>query len=167
MYSWFITTSCYRPGRKYLNSLGGLAAELERYVSKRNTMRIKYITTDLNLKSKEDLSQLAANLCHDESPHLNEWVNNTYELRLGGIGIENSPANDIELFCKRIESLTVETKKLWNNCESRILDIAFEGGDNPNNLTSLLPEELILRLGKLKLGIEITIYHTGLYPHLE
>lgn len=130
-------------------------------------MRIKYITTDLNLKSKEDLSQLALNLCRDESPHLNEWVNNTFELRLGGIGIDNLPAKDIELFCVRIESLTLENKKVWNNCESRILDIAFEGGDTPNNLTSLLDEQLLLRISKLKLGIEITIYHTGLYAHLE
>jgi hypothetical protein len=130
-------------------------------------MRIKYITTDLNLESKEDLSQLATNLCHDESPHLNEWVNNTYKLRLGGIGIQNSPVNDIEIFCERIESLSVENEELWNNCESRILDIAFEGGDEPNNLTSLLDEGLLLRISKLKLGIEITIYSTGLYSHLE
>jgi hypothetical protein len=130
-------------------------------------MRIKYITTDLNLKSKEDLSQLSTNLCHDESPHLNEWVNKTYELRLGGIGIEKSPANDIELFCNRVEALSIENQKLWENCESRILDIAFEGGDTPNNLTSLLDEHLIYRIGKLKLGIEITIYHNGLYKHLE
>jgi hypothetical protein len=130
-------------------------------------MRIKYITTDLNLESEEDLSHLATNLCHDESPHLNELVNNTYKLRLGGIGIQNSPVNDIEIFCERRESLSVENEELWNNCESRILDIAFEGGDEPNNLTSLLDEGLLLRISKLKLGIEITIYSTGLYSHLE
>jgi hypothetical protein len=130
-------------------------------------MSIKYITTDLNLKSKEDLSELAKNLCIDENPHLNEWVNDLYELRIGGTGIDNIPSNDIELFCKKIESLTAKNIVIWNNCESRILDIAFEGGDTPNNLTSLLSEQLILRLSKLKLGIEITIYHTGLYAHLD
>jgi hypothetical protein len=86
---------------------------------------------------------------------------------LGGIGIQNSPVNDIEIFCERIESLSVENEERWNNCESRILDIAFEGGDKPNNLTSLLDEGLLLRISKLKLGIEITIYSTGLYSHLE
>ena len=121
----------------------------------------------MNLKSKEDLSELAKNLCVDENPHLNEWVNDLYELRLGGIGIGNLPSNDIELFCTRIEALTAKSIAIWKNCESRILDIAFKGGDTPNNLTSLLDEQLILRLSKLKLGIEITIYHTGLYSHLD
>lgn len=130
-------------------------------------MSIKYITTDLNLKSKEDLSELAKNLCKDENPHLNEWVNDFYELRLGGTGIENLPSNDIELFCTRIEALTEKNIEIWKKCESRILDIAFEGGDTPNNLTSPLDEQLIFRLSKLKLGIEITIYHTGLYAHLD
>lgn len=130
-------------------------------------MAIKYITTDLNLKSNEDLSDLAINLCEDESPHLNEWVKNSYELRVGGIGIENTPTDDIELFCVKIEALTTKSKELWYNCESRILDLAFEGGDTPNNLTSLLDEKIISRISKLKLGIEITIYHTGLYSHLD
>ncbi len=130
-------------------------------------MRIKYITTDLNLESKEDLSQLAISLCRDESPHLNEWVNTTYNLRLGGIGHKNSTVNDIEIFCDRIESLSEDAKELWNNCESRILDIGFGSGMEPNNLTTLLPEELIRRISKLKLSIEITIYNAGLYSHLD
>jgi hypothetical protein len=130
-------------------------------------MQIKYITTDLNLISKEDLSELAKNLCKDDDPHLNEWVNDTYELRLGGTGVKNTPSKDIELFCSKIEELNSECSEFWKNCESRIFDIAFEGGDTPNNLTSLLNEQLILRLSKLKLGIEITIYHTGLYAHLD
>ena len=130
-------------------------------------MPIKYITTDLNLKSKEDLSVLAKGLCKDDAPNLNEWVNGTYELRLGSTGIDKKPSQDIELFCNRVEALPKRAKEVWANCESRILDIAFEGGDTPNNLTSLIDEKQILRLSKLKLGIEITIYHTGLYSHLD
>ncbi len=130
-------------------------------------MPIQYITTDLNIESKEDLSKLAIDLCNGESPHLNEWVDTTYNLRLGGSGFDNSPVNDIEIFCKKIESLSADNKILWNNSLSRILDIAFESGDEPNNLTSLLPEALITRISKLKLSIEITIYRTGLYSHIE
>jgi len=131
-------------------------------------MAIKYIATDLNLKSKFDLSELAKHLlCKDVSPHLNEWVNNKYELRLGGNAFNNSPSDDIELYCHKIETLNGTNKERWENCESRVLDIAFEGGETPNNLTSLLDEKLILRLSKLKLGLEITIYQTGLYAHLD
>ncbi len=130
-------------------------------------MSIKYITTDLNLKSKEDLSELANDLCANNSPNLNEWVNGIYELRLGSTEIDKQPFKDIEFFCRGIEALPKRVQEAWANCDSRILDIAFEGGDTPNNLTSLIDENVILRLSKLKLGIEITIYHTGLYSHLD
>ncbi len=126
-------------------------------------MPIQYITTDLELKSNENLNQMVQELCAEDSPYLNQWVEDSYCVVVGGTGIEKAPEDDIEKFCERIEALSFASKRLWASCTIRILDIAFESGDEPKRLTYQLPAKLINRINNLKMGIAITIYPVGAY----
>lgn len=126
-------------------------------------MQIKYITTDLELKSNENLNKLALELCAGDVPHLNQWVDDVYRVVIGGTGIAKTPEDDVIDFCKKIDALSIESKKLWDTCTSRVLDMAFESGKEPTSITYLLPADLIQCMNQLKLGVAITIYPVGAY----
>ncbi len=131
-------------------------------------MKIQYITTDFEFESTENLNPIIQEIGDELVLQLNEWVNGEYCVSFSGTGSEtyNEPEQTINEFCHLIESLSNESRKLWNSCAKRIADIAFESGHEPNHATYNLSEILIERLNKLKIGVAITIYPVGHYQLL-
>ena len=130
-------------------------------------MEIKYITTDFDIESNENLTQLVQELEKYMVPQLNKWVGKIYKASFHGPGIHSAPRETIEEFCDHIENLSEASRYLFNSSKKRIADIAFESGEEPNHITHDLPAPLICRLNALKIGIAITIYPINSYPHLE
>jgi hypothetical protein len=132
-------------------------------------MKIQYITTDFEFESTEDLNPIVQEIGEELVPQLNEWVNGKYCVSFSGTGSEiyDGPEQTIIEFCNLIERLSKDSQKLWNGCIKRVADIAFESGSEPNHITYNLSESLIVRLGRLKIGIAITIYPIGHYQFEE
>ena len=126
-------------------------------------MEAKYITTDFEFESSENLSNLVLELEESLVPQLNQFVGEKYCVSLSGTGSEiyNQPEQTIIEFCGLIENISEPSQELWRSCSKRLAYIAFESGSE--NVTYTLSESLISRLEKLKIGIEITIYPLGKY----
>ncbi len=128
-------------------------------------MKIRYITTDLDFESRNDLSSIIQELGEQALPNHNDWVGKKYFVSLASPSDYNEPEDSISEFCDLIEGLSDNSKKLWQGCTKRVVDVAFESGKIPNNLTCHLSEKLINRLSSLKLSVAITIYPVGHYAH--
>ena len=131
-------------------------------------MKIRYITADLDLVSKTDLSPIIEEIGDKKyCAHCNERINDEYRISLGGAPVCEVPEITIVDFCKLIEGLSDESMRLWNGCNKRVIDMAFESGKEPRSITYNLQEELITRLSKLGLSIAITVYPIGAYSYNE
>ncbi len=128
-------------------------------------MEIRYITTDLDFESKKDLSPIVRELGDQALPNHNDWINGKYFVVLASPAEHGEPEKTIAEFCDSIEGLSEKSQKLWQGCNKRVADIAFESGEFPNNLSCQLSESLIARLNTLKISIVITIYPVGHYSH--
>ncbi|KAF0144933.1 MAG: hypothetical protein FD156_1504 [Nitrospirae bacterium] len=127
--------------------------------------KIQYITTDLEFESAENLDSIVQELGDSIVIQLNQWVDGKYRVSLSGSGSELrfSPEQTINEFCDEIEKLSASSKALWDRCINRVADIAFESGSEPNHLTYHLSANLISRLERLKIAVDITIYPIGTY----
>ena len=130
-------------------------------------MKIKYITTDLEFESKEDLDLIVKEFGDEVCPHLNERIEGVYRVALGGAFSYNYPEKTVERFCELIDGLSDQSKSLWKTCCQRVLDIAFESGTKPKSVTYQLPAELVRRVSKLGISIAVTIYPVGSYSVAE
>ncbi len=130
-------------------------------------MDIKYITTDLEIESSEDLIGIVQELGDSMVIQLNQWVDGTYRVSVSGTGSELNftPEQTINEFCDAIDKLSENSQALWHRCIARVADIAFESGNEPNHLTYHLPASLINRLSGLRVSIAITIYPIGTYSY--
>jgi hypothetical protein len=130
-------------------------------------MKIQYITADLEFESKKDLDPIVKEFGDEVSPHLNERIGDVYRVALGGAFSYSFPEQTVERFCELIDGLSEQSKKLWETCDKRVLDIAFESGTEPKSITYQLPADLVRRVSKLGLGIAVTIYPVCSYSFAE
>ena len=135
-------------------------------VNKDQNMKIRYVTTDLDFESQEDLSPIVLEFGNQALPSHNNWTNDKYFVVLASASNHDEPEKTIAEFCDLIEGLSSKSKKKWYRCQKRVADIAFESGETPNNLSCQLSESLISRLNTLKISIVITIYPIGHYSYL-
>lgn len=125
-------------------------------------MDIRYITVDLELDSKTDMSTVVTELGDFISVHLNQWVGEDYRVAVG-VNMGEGPESDISALCSLIEGFSTKSKSLWSTCHRRVVDIAFESGDEPTCLTFEIPPQLIGRMAILGLSAAVTIYQVGFY----
>lgn len=130
-------------------------------------MKIQYITTDLEFDSKENLDLIVNEFGDEVCPHLNEQIDDVYRVALGGAFSYSHPEQTVERFCKLIEGLSEQSKRLWKTCIRRVLDIAFESGTEPKSVTYGLPAGLVRRVSDLGMSIAVTIYPVGSYSIME
>lgn len=123
-------------------------------------MKIEYLTTDFECESTENLNALAHELGDALAIQLNQWVDGVYSVSLSGTSSElfDQPEKTIHQFCDLVESLSENSRKLWQGCIKRVADIGFKSGNEPGHVTYQLPADLIRRLETLKIGIAVTIY---------
>ena len=126
-------------------------------------MTISYITTDLECESASNVSSLVVEFGEKVIVHLNDWVGEGYRVAVGLADTDTTPADAVSFYCSLVENLTDVSKALWKGCTRRVVDIAFEGGTEPECQSFELPEAVIQRAAALDLSIVITIYRAGAY----
>ena len=126
-------------------------------------MNIRYITSDLELNSKENISSIVDEFGDKVLIHLNERIDNIHQVALGSILDHQNPEETANNFCTLIEGLSEQSRQLWKTCNRRVLDIAFESGTKPESISYQLPIKLINKISKLGISIVITIYSVGTY----
>lgn len=121
-------------------------------------MEIKYINTDLDIRSKQAISKII------EAFGKKVWVlhhgkikgyqHAVFEIRRGS----GSADKTINYFCKLVEELPEEVRAIWDGCRSRTLDIGYESGTSLNYLGSEIKASTIQRVAGIGASILITIY---------
>lgn len=125
-------------------------------------MNIRYITGDMDFFSKVDLDFIVQEIGEKYCAHANGWINGEYQVSLGGISC-SEPEDTIADFCELVENLSPKSRSLWSDCSSRVIDIAFESGNEPRSVTYQVSQDLMNRLNKLQISIAITLYPVGAY----
>ena len=123
-------------------------------------MRIRYLNTDLDLSSKEDLRPLARALIRQGVYKLSvdqasnrKWYA-TFELDTVG----RRPNVHVNGILKAIESLRGKARTLWDNCTLRELNIGYDSGVKPWHVSHAISTRLLERMAKVGLSLRITIY---------
>ena len=121
-------------------------------------MNIQFLNVDLEIESQQDISlivkELKQNVCilHHEKQQ---------DYHFARLEIDRDVANadkTINYFCDLIENFSEEARKIWDSCCTRIFDIGYESGMNPNYFTSKINALTIKRIANIDASINITIY---------
>ena len=122
-------------------------------------MEIRYINTDLEIESKEDLT-----------PIIEAFGENAFVLHHGPIeGLNHAsfelsdddssdPNEVINRYCDLIENLPTPARKIWDNCTTRIMDIGVESGSSPHNFRFEVQQRTISRVSGIGASLVVTIY---------
>lgn len=121
-------------------------------------MNVRYLNTDLEIESKNDLSKIVQEFGEDVIVlHCGEARG--YQLASFEIpGTTASADETINYFCALVEELTKEAREVWEGCCSRVMDVGYESGTSPHNLRSEIRASTIQRVAAIGASIVITIY---------
>ncbi len=122
-------------------------------------MKHRYIATDLELESKEDLDVIVKEFGEEFFAYQNEKIEDIYFVGLSGVMNSIKPEQTVEKYCNIIEKFPKTLQNLWKTCGKKVLDIGFECRDDIQHVEKIeIPSELIKRVSNLDLRIIITIY---------
>lgn len=125
-------------------------------------MDIIYLNTDLELRSRRELSPILSAFGRAVSLMYNGKAGSGYLLSVETQATNRYPDRAINRFCDLVESLSKVHRKLWGACQSRILDIGFDSGTTAGSKSNCYRAQLspsaISRAAKLGMAITITIY---------
>lgn len=132
-----------------------------------------FINVDLELESNESVQPLVEELSEntyslycsdiDEMANLELNINEIngidfYELYndekdlVGGVDLH------IVEFCKLIENLSDESRKIWDKCHRKEFDVGFQSGNTKKSFNTLIQAETIKRCAELGATIGIKVY---------
>ena len=122
-------------------------------------MSIGYIATDLELESVENLSLIVEALGEEVVVlHYGAVGRGRYRASFEVADLTGDVDATISRFCSLVESLSEETRTVWNRCSRRVFDIAFESGAQPLSFHSELRADTLKRIAKLEASLVITLY---------
>lgn len=125
-------------------------------------MEIRYITADLEFDAPTSLDRVVAELEPEVVIHLHDRTGELHSVALG-IVVEGSPEASVAHICALLERLSPPARHAWDQCTRRVVDLAFESGTKPKDVTYTVPAGLVRRLGELGLAIAVTVYRVGFY----
>ena len=121
-------------------------------------MHVRYLNTDLEIESKDDLSKIVEEFGEDVSVLYCGEVRG-YQLASFEIPGNTAGADEtIDHFCALVEGLTKEAREVWDGCCSRVIDVGYESGTSPRNFRSEIRASTIQRVAAIDASIVITIY---------
>jgi hypothetical protein len=122
--------------------------------------RTRYLNTDLDVVSGDDLTPLAAafekkkwSVLHCEQ-HADRLWRAGFEVPGGQSKLEKA----IPAMLKVIETLTPPLQSLWAGCSKRDFNIGFDGGYEPRSAEYTLASGLLARIAAVGASVTITIY---------
>ena len=121
-------------------------------------MDVRYLNTDLEIESKEDLSRVVEEFGEDvvvlHSGEVRGYQHASFEIPGNTAGADET----INHFCALVEGLGKEAREIWDGCCSRVMDVGYESGASPQNFRSEIRASTIQRVAAIGASIVITIY---------
>jgi hypothetical protein len=124
------------------------------------TSSIRYLNTDLDLTSADDLSALAgafeasgAFVLHLERRDDGLWYA-TFEV----LDQQTEPELNIAAMLAIVESLADPLRSVWNGCSQREFNIGYDCGAEPWAFNQGLSAELLGRMAAAGAALRITLY---------
>ncbi|MGC1309782.1 MAG: hypothetical protein WA885_21365 [Phormidesmis sp.] len=123
---------------------------------------IRYINTDLELVSAQDLADFATVL---ESKGLLALHVTCCEDKLWRAAFETAvdrpePEAAITQLIEVIESLSEPAQTIWHRCVNRSFDIGYECGQQPPSYKQEISSDLLGRIASVGAALRITLYPT-------
>jgi hypothetical protein len=127
-------------------------------------MDIRYLNTDLEIESKNDLARVVHEF-GDDVIVLYHGEMRGYQHASFEIGANSAGADEtINSFCALVENLPEEVREIWDGCCSRVIDVGYESGTSPQNFRSEIRAPTIRRVVAIGASIVITIYPLSNQP---
>ena len=121
-------------------------------------MDVRYLNTDLEIESKNDLSKIVHEFGEDVSV-LHHGEIRGYQHASFEISGTNAGADEvINSFCALVEGLPKGVREIWDGCCSRVIDVGYESGTSRRNFRSEIRAHTIQRVAAIGASIVITIY---------
>jgi hypothetical protein len=121
-------------------------------------MEVKYLNTDLDIESKQDLSGIIEEFGADVFVLHHGEIRGYQHAAFEVAGTRDGADGTINFFCMLVEALPKEAREIWDGCCSRVLDIGYESGTSPRNFRSEIRPSTIQRVAAIGASIVITIY---------
>jgi hypothetical protein len=121
-------------------------------------MKPEYIASDLELRSRSNISALVNELSHQLVVLFDGRENGKYLVTFSTISFDSNADKIANRFCKVIEKLSRQSRIVWNKCLSRHLDMGFHSGHGNKIGTAILNTDTVGRLAKLKISIAVSVY---------
>lgn len=121
---------------------------------------IRYLNTDLDLRSVEELTPLAAVLesCGLWENHLKQEEDGSwfaiFEAGCGGAEADQSISTLLDV----IEALVPEHRAMWSRCTVKEFNLGYECGTEPRPFTQGVSSKVVARIAAVGASMRITIY---------
>lgn len=120
-------------------------------------IKTSFINVDLELSSLESLAPLADELDGKVFVLQNGVVDSEYQLAFECL-MDGSEADAVcNAFIELIGSLSSASKDILSRCNSRVLDIGFDSGEDCI-VTNLISGKLLVQIASYGFDIKITVY---------
>ena len=121
-------------------------------------MYVQYLNVDLEIESKNDLSEIVQEFGDDVSVlycgEVRGYQHASFEIPANTAGADET----INRFCSLVEELSPEARELWDDCCSRVMDVGYQSGTSPQNFRSEIRASTVQRVAAIGASIVITIY---------
>lgn len=120
-----------------------------------NSEKTQFLNIDLDLRAKFDLSEITEALHPDIFMMNNEVMGfSTFE----HAEQFNTIDEGIALFFKSVEKLPSSVRALWNQCDSRVMNVGIQAGIEPHSSHFLISDKSLELLRALQTSVEFTVY---------
>ena len=121
-------------------------------------MDVRYLNTDLEIESKNDLTKIVQDFGEDVvvlyCGEMRSYQHASFEISANTAGADET----INHLCALVEGLGKEAREIWESCCSKVIDVGYESGTSPQNFRSEIRASTIQRVAAIGASIVITIY---------
>lgn len=122
-------------------------------------MKTYFLNVDLEIESHQNLQPIVEAFGDDVRNLYCGQAQGHYLATFELPGVSGTdPDSIIYSFCRLIESLDNEAKKLWDSAFTKVFDIGYEGGLEPSSYSSEIRAGTIKKVALLGASLRVTIY---------
>jgi hypothetical protein len=124
---------------------------------------IRYLNTDVDLASGEDLTALAAALEARGvfSLHVTRAEDGSWDARFETDADHTEPQASIAAMIAVVESLPAPLRTVWSGCTRREFNVGYDCGGKPWAFSQALSGQLLGRMAAAGASLRITLYPPG------
>ena len=125
----------------------------------KQSMEIRYLSTDLDIESTSDLSALVDELGEDvivlHHGPISHFKHASFQLAQASYG---GPDEVLEGYCNLVENLSVDARKIWDSCFTRVFDVGISWGALPQRYRFELRPSTLKRVTGIGASVAVSLY---------